>query len=161
MTTDSLLLLDRLKRSLAAFVREIFPRIEYFGFYQYLVISWNDSEQKADMVAANPKATGLPDLVGIPVRPGLPGSKITLSSGTNVLVGFEDGDPSRPYLAFFDRLASGGFEPDQIDLASSNQSTSVSSSRRVIRDGDTVSVGTAAGPISLTGLPNTWSKVKA
>lgn len=41
-------------------------------------------------------------LDNVPIRYGIPGTKATVSSGTRVRVGFDGGDPSRPFAALWD-----------------------------------------------------------
>ena len=95
---------DRLKRAIAAFVRELFPQQDYFGFYLYSVAAWDNGAQTGDLI---PQSTtvGLPQLGRVPIR--LPGIKVNLSVGQEVLVGFDNHDPTRPFIAHLGTLATG------------------------------------------------------
>jgi hypothetical protein len=104
---------DRLKRAIAAFVRELFPTLDYMGFYEYVVVSFDTTAQTADLQPV--RDVGLPTLTKIPVRS--PGINFSLPSGMAVLIGFENHDPTRPYMAFFDKFASSGFVPDFTGIA--------------------------------------------
>lgn len=61
-------------------------------------------------------SSGMPDLSGVPVRPGVSGAKSTLTPGSRVLVGFVSADPSRPVVLAFDDAESAGFLPIQTTI---------------------------------------------
>lgn len=42
-------------------------------------------------------------LTGVPIRHGLPGVRVRVAVGSRVLLGFENGDPRRPYAALWQR----------------------------------------------------------
>src|SRR5690349_7114905 len=90
---------DRFLSAAAAFVRELFPRLGFMGLFQYSVISFDDGAQTADLSPVS-REIGMPDLQGVPIRlPGLVFTKLGLPAGTVVLVGFENYDPSKPFVA--------------------------------------------------------------
>ncbi len=94
---------DRLKRALAAFVRELFPSLDYMGFYEYTVVAFSVALQTAVLRAV--RTNGLPQtLINIPAR--LPGVTVDLDVGTSVLVGFDD--QLQPYIAFLDKFSGTG-----------------------------------------------------
>jgi hypothetical protein len=95
--------MDRLKRAIASFIRELMPQQSYFGFYIYSVASWDNANQTGDLTPA--PGTGMPTLGKCPVR--LPGIRVKLKPGQEVLVGFENHDPSRYYIAHLGSLGSG------------------------------------------------------
>jgi hypothetical protein len=94
---------DRFISAVRALVRELFPALDYQGFFAYSVAAFDDASQTADLRPLN-SGSGLPDLQKISVR--APASKVKLIPGGTVLVGFEDRDPSRPFVAFFDRATA-------------------------------------------------------
>ncbi len=87
--------LGRLLQALASIVRETFPNLDFLGVYIYEVFSWNDGAQTADLKpVGNSK---MPTLTG--VQPRLPGLQVKLKAGDQVLVGFQDGLSSQPFIA--------------------------------------------------------------
>jgi len=85
----------RLLQAFAAMVREVFPNVDFLGVYLYEVFSWNDGAQTADLrPVGNSK---MPQLTGVPPR--LPGLQVKLMPGDQVLVGFQDGNSSQPFIA--------------------------------------------------------------
>ena len=44
------------------------------------------------------KGTGL---TNVPIRTGIPGAKATVAPGAKCLLGFEEGDPQKPYVALW------------------------------------------------------------
>lgn len=93
---------DRLIDSLAALVRELLPNVDYLGCYLYSVYSFSESAQTADLrPVGNSK---MPTVAKVPIR--TPGLQIKLLSGDEVLVAFQDGDPSQPFIASLSTAAS-------------------------------------------------------
>jgi len=131
---------DRLKRAIAAFVRELFPTLDYMGYYEYTVASFDSVNQTADLQPV--KDIGLPTATKIPVRSG--GVNYSLVPGSSVLVGFEGSDPTKPFIAFFDKKASDGFVPDFTGLAGALPTDVPPLGAPIARVGD------AAGPFLIT-----------
>lgn len=53
--------------------------------------------QDADgTLQVKPDATTVPPMAGVPIRPGFPGTTLTVPAGARCFVRFADGDPSRP-----------------------------------------------------------------
>lgn len=132
--------LDRFKRALAAFVRELFPTLDYMGFYEYVVVGFSVTTQLADLRPL--QNVGLPTLTKIPLR--TPGVVLDLPTGMHVLVGFVNHDPTQPYVAFFDQLGDGGFVPTFTGLAGATPLDVPPAGAGVARVGD------AAGPFLIT-----------
>jgi len=78
-------------------------------------------------------------LSGIPLKTGLPGWEVSVSSGTRVLLGFEGGDPSRPYAALWEH------DGDVDELAFDGGSLSVARVSDLV-DGGGLAVIRSAGP---------------
>jgi hypothetical protein len=87
--------LNRLRNAVGAVVRELFPNLDYLGVYTYVVASFDEAAQTADLQPLNAKK--LPTLTKIPIR--TPGLRVKLVKGDQVLVGFQDGDPTQPFVA--------------------------------------------------------------
>lgn len=132
--------LDRFKHALAAFVRELFPTLDYMGFYEYLVVGFDTVGQTVDLQPV--QNIGLPTLTKYQIRS--PGINYTLADGTSVLVGFENRDPTRPYVAFFDKLAGSAYVPSFMGLAGATPLDAPPIGAPIARIGDTV------GPFLIT-----------
>lgn len=101
--------LDRL----AAGIREALPRIDYQAFYEFEVAG-----QSGDTLDVQPVdlRLGFPALAKVPMRPALAGSTPTLAARTRVLVGWVNGDPSRPYVSHYAQTSGDGGIPDELTL---------------------------------------------
>lgn len=150
---------DRLKRAVAAFVRELFPNIDYYRPWVYVVASWNDSTQTGDL---QPSAAS----VGMPMLPRakhrLLAEKVTLVSGQEVVVQFDNGDPLSYFISHVGAFAGGTF-PSSINLSTSDDAgvPGPGVARRVVRYGDSI-VFSAPGPgVVALPSPGPVSKVKA
>ncbi len=157
---------DDVLGGLEPLVRAQLPLTDFHAFYEYGVAG-----QNGDRLDLRPALAGLglPDLPGFLPRPGAAGAKATLRPGSKVLVGFANGDPSRPFVAFFEAPGGGGFLPLSASLDASEDVTIGESAGmvrlgsgddvlvpglevgRVVRYGDQVMfpVGTAGTPTAL------------
>lgn len=87
----------------------LFPDIQYRGVTEYRVISQNGERLDLQPVRVS---TGMPVLLRVPVRPGVPGASATHSlSGAVVLVQFVDASPARPVVTSFEDADGGAFLP--------------------------------------------------
>src|SRR3569833_389819 len=97
-------LIDRFRAAFRALLAEMMPdivtRYAMLGFHRYSVVSCDYDAQTFDAQPSVSK-TGLPAISKIPIRSPL---KIDLKGGASVLIGFEGGDPTAPFLAFADQL---------------------------------------------------------
>lgn len=150
---------DRLKRAISAFVRELFPNLDYYRPWVYVVASWNDSTQTGDL---QPSAAS----VGMPMLPRakhrLLAEKVTLVSGQEVVVQFDNGDPTSYFISHIGTLA-GGTTPDAINFSTSDDTgTPLNATRRVVRYGDSIVFGSPGpGVVALPPAGAPVSKVKA
>lgn len=74
------------------------PRLDYLALYPARVVS-QAANGRLDLV---PEDARLDPCAGIPLRYGLPGVTATVPAGGRVLLGFEHGDPGRPYAALWE-----------------------------------------------------------
>jgi hypothetical protein len=88
---------DRLKQVWDDAVSSAIPNIDFFAFYTCQVTSQN-SDGTLDLM---PKSAALPSQKNIPFRCGIPGVTITVQAGAQVLMGWENGDPSVPFCALW------------------------------------------------------------
>lgn len=107
--------LSRRLAAYAAIFRALFPRVPYLGKYEFRVVAQSGMTLALQPVRAS---TGLHDLDGVPMRPGMAGLSAEVTPGSLVLVEFIEGDPSRPVVTGFDDPASPGWRPPKLTLSS-------------------------------------------
>ncbi len=95
---------DRLKRAISAFIRELFPNLDYFRPHLYSVVTWDPATQTGDLAPAA-SSVGMPPLGRVGIRS--PGIAFTLAEGHEVVVQFDNGDPTRPFIGHLGTVASG------------------------------------------------------
>jgi hypothetical protein len=103
--------LDRLKRFFLGVARGALPAADYLraGRAKFL------QQRSSRRVDVRPDDQDLPPMASIAVKYGVPGLTITgIPPGHNVLVGFEDGRPDRPYVCLWN---PGEAEPLKITWA--------------------------------------------
>lgn len=143
--------LDRFKAAIATLVeRLIGHRIDYLAQYPSSVIT-----QALDgTLSVKPDSTLLPRaMTGIPIRLGLPGCTVKVDAGARVNVGFEAGDPDKPYAALWgpDGLNEVTIKANSVRLADGDIP--------LARVGDLVAVkipggANTGGPVVFTGVPD-------
>lgn len=93
-----------------ALMDRVIARVRLLGFYLYSVVEdgskvedggAHDLAQERVTLRRVGEVAGLPDLVHVDKRHGAHGLYNTSSPGQRVLVGFEAGDPGRPFVAFY------------------------------------------------------------
>ena len=144
-TTKRLLAWSRLIEQMRPFER-------YRGVWEYRIV--NQSSERLDL---QPVASrfGLPDLLRVPVRAGVPGCKARHALGSLVLVAFVNSDPSRPCVVGFDDPSSPGFVPDELDLVGEDDTGIITdTSKRVVRYGDTIMVPVSGVETPVVLAPN-------
>lgn len=113
------------QESLAKFIRWVMRDVRYLGTYACTVQGQTGS--LLDVLPDDPDMAGR-GLSGVPIRHGLPGCTVQVRTGARVLLAFENGDPTKPYVALW---AEG-------DITS--VSVGYGGTKPVARIGDTVSV---------------------
>lgn len=89
--------LDRAKKAFDDLVESSLPGVDFGALYTCQVVSQN-SDGTLDLQPKDPK---IPSQSHIPFRAGIPGIEITVQSGAQVLLGWENGDPSVPFCALW------------------------------------------------------------
>lgn len=83
--------------ALIATIRDALRPTDYHALYATKVVG-----QNADgTLELAPAGTRMPPVSRVPVRYGTPATLATVEVGASVLLGFEDGDPGRPYAALW------------------------------------------------------------
>lgn len=104
---------SRNREALRRLVASLFPEIRYSGLFEFRVVTQQGERLNLQPVRA---ALGLPDLSGVPVRPGMAGLRATVLPGSLVLVAFADRDPSRPGVVAHDATDAPGWMPLALEL---------------------------------------------
>ncbi len=96
--------LDRMKEELADFIEAIFGRRLLFAYvWPGAVTDFDSSSGEAEVRVDDERMRGSGSGV-ITVKSGVAGSQLELRDGDRVRVGFEAGDPDKPYIHSFERL---------------------------------------------------------
>lgn len=145
-------LVDRSLSALRRIVQAVTRSHFFHAVYEYRVVGVS-----AGYIDAQPSATGLglPDLASIPMRVGVPGGGGNPVDGSTVLVGFVNGDPTRPYVHSYEGEGLDGWLPSTSRLHASGRvyvggaepANPVTAVGRFVRWGDTIT-----GPASI-GAP--------
>lgn len=104
---------SRRSAALRKIFEALFPWLRYAGTYEFRVVS-----QTGERLNLQPlrSASGMPDLAGVPVRPGTAGLKSQVALGEHVLVVFADNDPSRPQVIAHQAADAPGWMPIALQL---------------------------------------------
>lgn len=100
---------DRFFDALGKVIDGLYPQMRYAGVYEYRVVTRTGKKLNLQPVRAQ---TGMPDLTGVPVRPGVSGWRATVKLGELVLVSFVDRDPSRPVCTQHEDADGPGWFPE-------------------------------------------------
>ena len=107
---------DRALDALRAVMEQLDPFRKFRGVTEYLVVT-----QEGDLLNLQPvlASSGMPEVSRVSVRPGVSGAKSMVMLGSNVLVGFVNSDPGRPYVASFEGGDGAGFVPLMTEINAS------------------------------------------
>lgn len=95
-------------------VVSVFPEMPFRGVTEYRVEGASGKRLNLSPVR---QSTGMPSLLRVPVRPGIPGADADHAVGSKVLVSFIDADPARPCVTSFEDARSEAFVPDLLRFA--------------------------------------------
>ncbi len=136
----------RLLRALRALLPALLPREPYLGPRRYRIVRMRPSASSADLTRVELQivqaATGLPDLLIVPIWPGLAGSRAELTPGAHALVQFIDGDPGQPFVSHFATADDPAWRPVHLFLdATATIQIGAGMSPAAARVGDSVDAG--------------------
>lgn len=157
---------DRLKGAVADLVRQFTGHTDYHALYPAEVRAQNEDKT----LELRPDSAKLPGFSRVAIRHGLPGVTVTVKQGARVLLGFEGGNPEKPYAALW--------TADSLDTLTVEAQTKVTikapvvylgdeeDARPIARAGDLIEVYLPAvpplPPIPLQGyISNASTKVNA
>jgi hypothetical protein len=147
---------DVLRANFERVVRRFTQRVDFLAYYPCKVVSQNGDgslELKPDLDRK------LPGLSKVPIRYGIPGVTVKVASGARVHVGYDNGDPAKPFAAIWDSDALKEVIVDASVMATVkapviklNEGT-----RPIARVGDSVVVATMPPGVPSTGVIVTGS----
>lgn len=114
------------------------------GIYRYRAVRMAGDRVDLQVVK---KASGLPDVVRVPMMPGVSGAHVTLKPGCICYVQFVDGDRGDPVITSFSGKGDPSDIPDRIDLAGGRAA--------VARQGDLVQCGGVGTMVTFGTIPPT------
>lgn len=94
---------DRVRGAIDRLVERSASRVDLLARYEARVVRQSPVDDSLELV---PEDTRIPPLSDVPLRVPMPGCRILVAGGARVLLGWERGDPTRPYAESF--TTSGG-----------------------------------------------------
>lgn len=89
---------DRSQEALTQFVLGSIPQLDFLALYTATV-----KAQNADLtLELVPDDSRIPSLSKVSIRHGIPGMTVKVSPNARVLLGFDGGNPSKPYAALWE-----------------------------------------------------------
>lgn len=88
------------KGALSRFIRWVMRDTTYHASYPATVQS-QSADDSLDLLPDDERVRGT-GLSSVPIRHGLPGVRVRVAVGARVLLGFEAGDPRRPYAGLWE-----------------------------------------------------------
>jgi hypothetical protein len=134
-----------LRASIARIIRRELARVGILIAAEYRVVTQSGAYVELQIVK---KSAGLPDTSRVLSRP-YPGYSPTYKLGSLVVVGFVQGDPSRPFIAWGPEDGSSTPPAVTIDADAIKLGAALGT---VVREGDTVSIAPGNGSGPVTGI---------
>ncbi len=153
---------DRAKEALLAILSMGTPRIDYYTTYRCRVVKQSADLTKVDI---KPDDKRIPQRSDVPIKWGIPGVKAKIVPGCFVNHGWDNGDPSQPYVA----LIEGGAVVQEITIETTQKVSIIGATEVVFNRGalavarQTDQVTGQAGPYPLASgmIANGNQTVKA
>lgn len=128
---------DRLLGPLLQLVRRLVPELQYAGVNDYVVVSYDESAQTANLQPL--VRTDLPTLQKVQLR--TPSMTMKLVRGTKVGVVFRNLDPTQPSIVDYDAPGTGAFAEDAHLKVTDTLSLGPDPQLQVARSGDQTAAG--------------------
>lgn len=112
----------RLIGAFKAAVDALTSRVDYHAMYPCTVVAQDGNE--LELLPDDAKVRGF-GVGSVPIKPGAPGYEFEVPEGARVLLGFEAGDPSRPYCSLWESATDVDtitFDGGSEDIARTNDS---------------------------------------
>jgi len=97
--------IDRLKGAFAAQVRASEPAELYRHLWRARIVTQSDDLLRVGVVPDDPR---LPPMDAVVLRTGVPGVTVQVAAGAHLRIGWDDGDPTRPFACLWDGPGSIG-----------------------------------------------------
>lgn len=159
-------LVDRSLGAIRRIVQAITRPTFFHAVYEYRVAGVS-----AGYIDAQPSATGLglPDLASVPMRVGVPGGGGEPVDGSTVLIGFVNGDPTRPYVHSYEGEGLDGWLPStarveaagRVYVGGAEVSNPGTATGRFIRWGDQIPHPVSGVPLPLAPHASNPTMAKA
>ncbi len=91
--------LETVKAALAGFIEQVMGRVDRFAFYPCVVVSQN-ADGTVELKPDAPRFGA--GLSRVPIRLGLPGVTVKVKQQARVMLGWEAGDPQRPFASIWE-----------------------------------------------------------
>lgn len=93
---------DRLKDPLSAIVRGMLPGVDYLGLYRATVVRESIRGDNSMIVDVLPDDLRIPSMSAVRLKLGLPATTVQIVPGAHVGIGWEGGDPTKPFATTWD-----------------------------------------------------------
>src|SRR3954471_23370727 len=90
--------LDRIKAGLVRVVASVLSPTDFHALYPSRVVAQNLDGS----LELRPDSSRMADTSKVPIRLGLPGCSVQVAAGSRVLLGFENGNPQRPFASLWE-----------------------------------------------------------
>lgn len=134
---------DPLADALEAAALRAVEGLRLLGLYEYRLVLLEGGLASLQPTSS---ALGLPVLRRVRWRPGLPGAVVEPALGSLLLVAFVNGDRARPRVVGFEGSDGAAYVPGLLELDADAINLGAGAAR-VVRYGETVTVGAETGPI--------------
>jgi len=137
-------MIEAMQAAIESIVRNVFPNVHFYGIYRYRIVRKNSGDERWILQVCS-KQSRLPDALPISVWQGIAGSKADLEGGSEVLVSFIEGDPTKPIITHFCGPDMDGFKPVSLVF---NADSIVFGDELLARP--VARIGDMAGPFTIT-----------
>jgi len=90
---------DRIKTALNKIIAKALKPVDYYALYPARIAAQSLDSLSVDLV---PDDTRIPHVRNVPLRLGIPGTTCKVAIGSRVHLGFDAGNPLRPFAAIFE-----------------------------------------------------------